>query len=72
MSSGAQATIVTTRAERLDARWLGRTLSIDMLSEFARLDVDPCGENGEYHTVVIDSPLFSEPLRLDTPLSNHV
>jgi uncharacterized protein (TIGR00290 family) len=65
VSSGAQATIVTARAERLDADWLGRTLSIDMLPEFARLEVDPCGENGEYHTIVTDSPLFHEPLRLD-------
>ena len=65
VSSGAKATIVTARAERLDRRWLGRTLSIDMLAEFDRLAVDPCGENGEYHTVVTDSPLFREPLQLE-------
>jgi diphthamide synthase (EF-2-diphthine--ammonia ligase) len=56
--------IVTSRAERLDRCWLGRTLSIDMLGDFDRLAVDPCGENGEYHTVVTNSPLFREPLRL--------
>ena len=66
IASGAEAVIVTSRAERLDASWLGRTLSIDMLTEFARLDVDPCGENGEYHTVVTNSPLFRAPLRLET------
>jgi diphthine-ammonia ligase len=66
VASGAEAVIVTSRAERLDASWLGRTLSIDMLTEFARLDVDPCGENGEYHTVVTNSPLFRAPLRLET------
>ena len=65
VASGAEAIIVTSRAERLDRCWLGRTLSIDMLAEFDRLAVDPCGENGEYHTVVTDSPLFREPLRLD-------
>lgn len=65
VSSGAGAVIVTARAERLDHHWLGRTLSIDMLAEFDRLAVDPCGENGEYHTVVTSSPLFREPLRLD-------
>ena len=36
-----------------------------MAQEFARLGVDPCGERGEYHTVVTDSPLFREPLVLD-------
>jgi diphthine-ammonia ligase len=64
VSSGAEAAIVTTRAERLDASWMGRTLSLDMLAEFDRLAVDPCGERGEYHTVVTRSPLFSEPLTL--------
>jgi uncharacterized protein (TIGR00290 family) len=62
--SGGEAIIVTTRAEKLDAGWLGRTLSLDMLAEFERLDVDPCGERGEYHTVVTNSRLFREPLRL--------
>jgi uncharacterized protein (TIGR00290 family) len=64
VTSGAEAVIVTTRADRLDASWLGRTLSLDMLADFERLDVDPCGERGEYHTVVTNSPLFREPLRL--------
>jgi len=36
-----------------------------MLDDFERLGVDPCGENGEYHTVVTSSPLFREPLRLE-------
>ena len=70
VSSGAEAVIVTSRAERLDASWLGRTLSLEMLGEFERLDVDPCGENGEYHTLVTNSPLFREPLHLDT--GDHV
>ena len=65
VASGAKAVIVTARAEWLDRRWLGRTLSMDMLAEFERLAVDPCGENGEYHTVVTDSPLFREPLGLE-------
>src|SRR6185295_10402986 len=61
-SSGADAVIVTARAEFLDESWLGRPLRREMLDEFTRLGVDPCGERGEYHTVVVDSPLFSRPL----------
>ncbi len=63
-SSGADARIVTTRAALLDASWLGRPLRRDMLAEFSRLGVDPCGERGEYHTLVTDSPLFRAPLRV--------
>jgi len=63
-ASGAEAVIVTARTPFLDASWLGRPLRPAMLAEFARLDVDPCGERGEYHTVVTNSPLFKQPLPL--------
>jgi diphthine-ammonia ligase len=63
-ASGADALIVTARAEHLDASWLGRRLTAGMALEFDRLGVDRCGERGEYHTVVTDTPLFSRPLPL--------
>lgn len=63
-ASGADALIVTARGEFLDESWLGRPLRRDMLEAFTRLGVDPCGERGEYHTVVTNSPLFSRPLTL--------
>jgi uncharacterized protein (TIGR00290 family) len=64
IASGAEALIVTARAQCLDESWLGRPLRREMLAELARLNVDPCGERGEYHTVVTNSPLFSRPLPL--------
>jgi diphthamide synthase (EF-2-diphthine--ammonia ligase) len=33
-----------------------------MVEDFARLGVDPCGERGEYHTAVTNSPLFTTPI----------
>jgi diphthine-ammonia ligase len=67
-ASGAEALIVTARAEFLDHTWLGRPLRGDMIDALTACGVDPCGERGEYHTVVTNSPLFSEPLRLRTGL----
>ena len=64
---GAEASIVTARCEFFDETWLGRPLRSELLPEFERLGVDPCGERGEYHTVVTDSRLFASPIRL----SNH-
>jgi uncharacterized protein (TIGR00290 family) len=64
IASGADALIVTARAEYLDAAWLGRRLTAGMAPEFDRLGVDRCGERGEYHTVVVNTPLFSRPLTL--------
>jgi uncharacterized protein (TIGR00290 family) len=63
-ASGADAIIVTARAELLDESWLGRPLRREMFEEFTRLGVDPCGERGEYHTVVTNSPLFSSPVEV--------
>jgi uncharacterized protein (TIGR00290 family) len=65
IASGADAIIVTARAEWLDETWLGRPLRREMLAELLRIGVDPCGERGEYHTVVTNSPLFSHPLILE-------
>jgi uncharacterized protein (TIGR00290 family) len=57
-----RALVVTARQSVLDDSWLGRELSTAMLPELARLGVDPCGENGEYHSIVVDCPAFDRPL----------
>jgi uncharacterized protein (TIGR00290 family) len=64
VASGSTATLVTVRPPLLDASWLGRELSVDAIRELERLGVDPCGENGEYHTLVTASPQFTSPLRV--------
>lgn len=63
VSSGSEAVIVTARAEHLDESWLGRVLHKDMSAELRRLGVDACGERGEYHTLVTNTPLFTRPLQ---------
>ena len=62
VASGATALMVTVREPWLDESWLGRPLAADMKAEFVARGVDPCGERGEYHTAVVDSPLFSRPI----------
>ena len=62
VASGAQALMVTVREPWLDSTWLGRPLSAGMKDVFAARGIDPCGERGEYHTAVVDSPLFSHPV----------
>jgi diphthine-ammonia ligase len=64
VASDAEAWIVTARAQYLDESWLGRPLCRDMAAELKRLGVDACGERGEYHTVVVNAPLFRTPLAL--------
>jgi len=58
---GFRAIIVCTNSRYLDESYLGRELDHDLLNEIPA-DVDPCGENGEYHTFVFDGPLFHYPI----------
>ena len=53
---------MTLRDTVLDASWLGRRLTVELLPELATAGADACGEHGEYHTVVVDAPAFSRPI----------
>ena len=62
LASGTRARIVTVRLSELDESFLGRDLADDLLDEFVVRNVDPCGERGEYHTLVTSCQGFSKPL----------
>ena len=64
VASGSTAVIVTARAAYLDSTWLGRSITLEAVEELQRRGVDPCGEFGEYHTLVTHTPLFSSPMEL--------
>jgi diphthine-ammonia ligase len=66
VASGARATIVAVEASKLDASWLGTELSDEAIGRLVALGVDPCGENGEYHTFVTVSPSFARPVAIAT------
>jgi diphthine-ammonia ligase len=64
LASGTRARIVTVRSSKLEESFLGRDLADNLLDEFVVRNVDPCGERGEYHTVVTSCEAFSRPLRV--------
>lgn len=61
---GFRAVIVAVKEDALPARLLGRTLDAELVAEIERLGADACGENGEYHTVLVDGPDFAQPISL--------
>jgi uncharacterized protein (TIGR00290 family) len=65
LTRGWKALIVVIRTPDLDGSILGRPLDRSLLDELDAASVDVCGENGEFHTVVTDGPLFSAPLLLE-------
>lgn len=63
INAGIKAVIVSCNTE-LGKDFLGRAIDLELLEELEKLGVDCCGENGEYHTLVIDCPLFKNPINL--------
>ena len=62
---GFKAKIVVVNKTMMSPEFLGRDLSHELLEEIEKTGADVCGENGEYHTVVYDGPLFKTPLNLN-------
>ena len=59
---GFRARIVCLDPRRLSASFAGREFDERLLAELPE-DVDPCGENGEFHTFVSGGPVFGAPVR---------
>ncbi len=57
--SDIEAIIVSCNALMGEA-FIGRTLTPGLVAELEAKGVDPCGENGEYHTLVLNCPLFTD------------
>jgi uncharacterized protein (TIGR00290 family) len=57
ISSGLIAHIVCLDPRRIDRKFAGRQFDRDLLRELPP-GIDPCGENGEFHTVVSAGPMF--------------
>jgi diphthine-ammonia ligase len=65
VSAGFKATVVRTKLSLLGKEWLGRQLDSKFLADIQKIKgVDPCGEGGEYHTVVTDGPVFRQSIKL--------
>ena len=45
---------------------LGRIIDYDVVEIMKQHGIDICGENGEYHTLVVDGPIFKSPIRYKT------
>jgi uncharacterized protein (TIGR00290 family) len=58
---GFKAVLVCVNEKYLDKSFAGRMLDKDFLNDLPA-NVDPCGENGEYHSFVFDGPIFKKPI----------
>jgi uncharacterized protein (TIGR00290 family) len=57
LSAGLEAYVSSVDLNKLPSHFAGQKWSRDLIAEFPK-DCDPCGENGEIHTVVVGGPMF--------------
>jgi uncharacterized protein (TIGR00290 family) len=60
---GFRAVIVCVDTEKLSQEFAGREYDAAFISDLPA-GIDPCGENGEFHTFVYDGPIFNRPVRV--------
>lgn len=63
IAGGLRAQLCCVDTTQLDARFAGHAFDTALLEDLPEA-VDPCGERGEFHTCVIDGPMFSAPLEI--------
>ena len=55
-------TMIVSCNQLMGEHYLGKMLTSRLVAALTKENIDPCGENGEFHTMVIDGPLFKAPL----------
>ena len=61
IASGLEAYLATVDLKKLPAEFAGRKFDAELLADLPD-GIDPCGENGEFHTCVVAGPFFSRPI----------
>ncbi len=64
IDAGFEALIVSASSSLFDEKWVGGKVDRDFLRYLQHNSIDVCGENGEYHTVVIGGPLFKKKINI--------
>ena len=64
IDAGFEAIIVSAQASLVDGEWVGRRVDRDFMNYLKAKGIDLCGENGEYHTLVVNGPLFRRKIEI--------
>ncbi|HEY94049.1 MAG TPA: diphthine--ammonia ligase [Dehalococcoidia bacterium] len=75
IGSGFVSVIIACNEKYLGEEWLGRKVDNDFISHLKELqkttDVTVCGESGEYHTLVIDGPIFNKRIDIQQTVNRY-
>lgn len=61
---GFKAIVVSCQADKFSRDFVGREVNEDLIRELKSRNICPCGENGEFHTLVVDGPIFKRRIEI--------
>jgi uncharacterized protein (TIGR00290 family) len=61
---GFKAVVVSAKADLFGKDFVGKVMDAEMLDTLKNRNICPCGENGEFHTFVVDGPIFKEKIAI--------
>lgn len=64
LSLGFKTIVTCVNETYLDKSFAGRIIDQDFIKDLPE-NVDPCGENGEFHTFTFDGPIFKKPIQFE-------
>ena len=64
LAGGLRAVLTCVDPKKLDVRFAGRAFDEKLLADLPAT-VDPCGENGEFHTFACAGPMFASPIPVE-------
>lgn len=65
LRAGMRARVVCVDPKKLPKEFAGRDLDESLLEQFSP-EIDPCAENGEFHTCAYAGPMFSKPIAIES------
>jgi len=64
IEKGFEAVIISAKSDQIDEDWIGRRVDKAFMEYLKGKNIDICGENGEYHTLVTNGPIFKRQIQL--------
>lgn len=64
LEAGFKTVIISCKSDRMGKEYLGKTLDSSIVNELKAKGICPCGEKGEFHTLVVDGPIFRKRIEI--------
>ena len=71
LDAGIETYIVSCN-ETMGEKFLGKQITPTLIVALEEIGIDACGENGEYHTLVVNMPLFKNRIEITFGVKSHI